>query len=164
MVFLWLCGIRFASLNTKGVWVSVNRKRLIQPFNINWHAVFWWMNLPSRFKPWMLSICARLPCSNVLAKSSDSLVWRNVLRCKQFLRQGLRWKLGKGDKILFSLDNWLDGRSLLELLNWPIDLVSNPDVKVNEFITPHRKWDVDKLIQVIPNSTIIQQICGMDIP
>ena len=97
-------------------------------------------------------------------KSTDSLVWRNMIRCRPLLQQGIRWKLGRGNKIRFWFDNWLDGHNLLDLLNWPRDVVSNPYATVSDFITPLRKWDVDKLSQVIPNNTIIQQIRGIDIP
>ena len=65
------------------------------------------------------------------SKGIESPVWRNVLRCRQLLRQGIRWKLGKGDKILFWLDNWLENRTLLEILSLHVDAVSHPYSKVN---------------------------------
>ena len=34
-------------------------------------------------------------------KSTDSPVWKRVLRSKLFLRKGIRWKIGKGDQIMF---------------------------------------------------------------
>ena len=87
-----------------------------------------------------------------------------MLRCRPLLQQGIRWKLGQSNKIRFWFDNWLDGHNLLDLLNWPRDLVSNPLATVSDFITPFRKWDIAKLSQVIPNTNIIQQIRGIDIP
>ena len=88
-------------------------------------------------------------------KGTDSLIWRNVLHCRHLLRQEMRWKLGKGDKILFQLDNWLDCHSLLDILNLHVDEVSHPYAKVNDFITSQKRWDIYKLNQVIHNSTII---------
>jgi len=66
--------------------------------------------------------------------------------------------------ILFWLDNWLENRSLPEILNLHMDELSHPYATLSEFITPQKRWDLHKITQVIPNSTIIQQIHSIDIP
>jgi len=97
-------------------------------------------------------------------KSTDSPVWRNMLRIRPLLCQGLRWKLGKGDKIRFWLDNWVDNRSLLDLLNRPIESVNKLDAKVCEFITPNKRWNLAKLSQELMHGNILKRIQGIDIP
>ena len=69
-------------------------------------------------------------------KSTDSLVWRNMIWCIPLLQQGIRWKLGRGNKIRFWFGNWLDEHNLLDLLNFPSDVVSNPHATVSDFIAP----------------------------
>ena len=55
-------------------------------------------------------------------------------------------------------------QSLLQLLNRSIDLVRLPDATVCDFITANKKWDMEKLNQVITDSTILRRILGVDIP
>jgi len=98
------------------------------------------------------------------SKSTDSAVWRNVLRSRHLLRQGIRWNLGQGEKIRFWEDNWLADQNLLQLLNRSIHSVSLPDTKVSDFITANKRWDMFKLNQVIHDSTILRKILGLDIP
>ena len=35
------------------------------------------------------------------SKSTDSPAWKSVLRSKLLLRKGIRWKVSKGDQIIF---------------------------------------------------------------
>ena len=44
------------------------------------------------------------------------------------------------------------------------DSILNPRVKVVEFITPQRQWNLTKLHQVISDHCIIQRLRGIDIP
>ena len=126
-----------------------------------------WRILTNEPSLWVRAMQDKYLCKtsllNYTSKGTQSPIWRNVLRCRQLLRQGIRWKLGKGDKILFWLDDWLKNRTLLEILGLHVDAVSHPYAKVNKFITPHKRWDLYKLNHVIHNSTIIQQIRGIDI-
>ena len=98
------------------------------------------------------------------SKSTDSPMWRNVLRSRHLLRKGIRWKLGQGDKIHFWEDNWLVDQNLLQLVNQSIDSVSLSDATICEFITENKRWDLDKLKQVITDSTTLRCILGLDIP
>jgi len=50
------------------------------------------------------------------SKCADSLIGRNVLKCWNLLQQGIMWKVGKGDKISFWFDNWIENRSLIDML------------------------------------------------
>jgi len=96
-------------------------------------------------------------------KNTDSPVWRNVIRSRHLLQQGIRRKLGQGDKIRFWVNNWLADHNLLQLLNRNIDSVSLLDAKVSDFITANKSWDMAKLTQVIHDSTIHRKIQGLDI-
>jgi len=41
-------------------------------------------------------------------KNTDSPVWKSVLKSRALLRKGIRWKVGKGNQIMFWWDNWWD--------------------------------------------------------
>jgi len=49
------------------------------------------------------------------------------------------------------------------LLQEQVETLPQPFVKVAEFITPQRQWNVPKLCQVIQDQTIVQKIRGIDI-
>ena len=48
-------------------------------------------------------------------RSIDSPVWKSIMKNRDLLKGDLIWKVGKGDKILFWLDNWVENRSLLDI-------------------------------------------------
>jgi len=50
------------------------------------------------------------------ARSSNSPVWKSVLRSRKLLRKGIRWNVGKGDQIMFWWDNWFDNANLVDIL------------------------------------------------
>jgi len=62
------------------------------------------------------------------------------------------------------LDNWIENRSLIDMLEFSSDSVSQPHATVSEFITLQKQWNVVKLNQFIHNRTVIQLIKGIDNP
>ena len=132
--------------------------RKLEAVNEAFQCKLEWRILTNEPSLWVRAMQDKRLCKTSLldytSKGAESIVWRNVLRCKQLLRQGIWWKLGKGDKILF----WLENHTLLEILSLHVDAISHPYAKVIEFITPLKRWDLYEPNQVIRNSTIIQQI------
>jgi len=45
-------------------------------------------------------------------QSLHSPVWKSVLKSRDLLRKGIRWSVGKGDRIMFWWDNWCDSTNL----------------------------------------------------
>ena len=97
-------------------------------------------------------------------KQGDSSVWKSILKCKELIRQGMVWCVGDDRDILFWLDNWIDNCSLIDMMHLQVDSLHQPFMKVAEFITPQKQWNLPKLNQVIQVQNIIQRIRGIDIP
>ena len=96
------------------------------------------------------------------AKQGGSVVWRSIIRCKELIRQGIAWTLGNDHDISFWKDNWLDNRSVLELLELHDQDSIDGNLKVSEFIE-NKKWNINKLHHYINNPDIIHQIIGIPI-
>ena len=62
--------------------------------------------------------------------------------------------------ISFWFDNWIENKSLCELLNMEQDEITNPDMHVCEFIQ-EQQGNVSKLAQYIGRGDIIQKIIGI---
>jgi len=73
------------------------------------------------------------------------------------------WCVGDDRDILFWLDNWIENKSLLDILRLEGNMISNPAAKVCEFIR-NKQWNVRLLAQTINNSAIVQKIIGIPIP
>ena len=78
-------------------------------------------------------------------KQADSWAWKCMLRTREFVKRGIRWKLGNGHTISFWLDNWCHESPLVELLAPSPSARDISQVKVSEFITSTNLWDTDKL-------------------
>ena len=96
-------------------------------------------------------------------KQGDSVVWKSILNCRNLLRQGLMWTIGDGKDILFWQDNWIENRSILEIL-----AVDDPDsldlnTTVSHFIE-NKQWNVSKLHSYLRNPALVQKILGLPIP
>jgi len=79
-----------------------------------------------------------------VAKPGDSTVWRSIIKCQEIIRQGIVWILGDGRDISFWKDNWVDKKSLFDLLNLHDHAFVDHNVRVSEFIE-NKKWNVLKL-------------------
>lgn len=77
-------------------------------------------------------------------KDTDSWAWKKISKTRKFLREGMRWKLGNGKKIKFWTDLWSGDTSLLNRMNKKESEV-DVNLKVQEFITNHKEWDIDRL-------------------
>ena len=96
-------------------------------------------------------------------KQGDSIVWRNIMKCRELIRQGLIWTVGDGKDILFWQDNWIENRNLLELLEIEDHDAVDLDLKVSEFIED-KHWNGHKLNLYLRNQDIVHKIFGIPIP
>ena len=97
------------------------------------------------------------------SKQGDSSVWKSIVKCKDLIRQGIRWSVGDGRHILFWFDDWVDNRTLLEIMSLDEHMISNPAAKVCDFMH-NKQWNVSVLAQTINNPIIVQKIIGIPIP
>ena len=93
-------------------------------------------------------------------RPTDSPVWKSIMKNRDLLKGGLIWKVGKGDKISFWLDNWVENRSLLDITGIARSDITNIDIQVGEFITPQGDWDVNLLNSTLNYHPIVQKILG----
>ncbi|CAL8995128.1 unnamed protein product [Prunus brigantina] len=95
-----------------------------------------------------------LPC-----RKDGSSTWKGIMYGAQLLRQGMSWRLGRGDNALFWKDHWLHEGPLLHqggVLN-----VVEQDCTVDSFFK-NRWWDIDKLRGVVAEE-IVQKIINFPI-
>jgi len=97
------------------------------------------------------------------AKQGDSIVWKNILKCKDLLRQGLIWTVGDGEDILFWHDNWVTNENLVSLLKLEVQDLTDSNIKVSAFIE-NNCWNIPKLSQQIRDQAIIRRITGIPLP
>jgi len=98
-----------------------------------------------------------------LPKSTDSPVWKNILKSRQLIREGLVWKVGTGTDISFWFDNWIGNKNLIQHLDIEDDLNLDPSIRVSEFIL-NGQWDIQKLNQKIHDHLVLQKIIGIALP
>jgi len=72
-----------------------------------------------------------------------------MLKCRDLLKQGIWWKLGRGDKMTLWFDNWMDNCNLIDLLNIQAKSIIDPNATVGDFINHNKSWNVAKLNQVV---------------
>ena len=87
-------------------------------------------------------------------KPTDSWAWKCLLRLRPFIQSGIRWKVGNGRSIKFWTDNWCAEESLVTMLQLDPVSLSDPNLLVQDFITPDKQWDLPKLRQLLPNDII----------
>jgi len=101
---------------------------------------------------------------NYKRRNTDSLVWKNILKSRELLKEGLIWKVGKGDQISFWFNNWIENRSLMHIIGIDESNITHPDAKVSDFITQESKWDSSLLISVLNDHPIVKNFLGIPIP
>ena len=94
----------------------------------------------------------------------DSRVWRNILRSRSLISQGIRWKVGDGTNIRFWWDNWVDDTNLVNLLDIDPSTPSSPNLKVCAVITRDHCWDVNTNRSLVRQENIVQKIIGIPLP
>jgi len=72
--------------------------------------------------------------------------------------------VGRGEKISFWVDNWVENKSLLKIIGMDPSVIPNLDLKVSEFITPTGDWNVRLLKSTLNHHPIIQKIIGIALP
>jgi len=97
------------------------------------------------------------------SKQGDSLVWKNILKYRELIRQGLIWTIGDGKDISFWRDNWIENRNLLDLLKIEDHDIVDVELKVSDFIED-KQWNGHKLNLYLRNRDIVQKIIGIPIP
>uniref|UniRef100_A0A803Q6Z2 Reverse transcriptase domain-containing protein n=1 Tax=Cannabis sativa TaxID=3483 RepID=A0A803Q6Z2_CANSA len=78
------------------------------------------------------------------AGAQPSLTWKSIVWGKELLLKGLRWRIGSGADVNCVSQPWIPGPSNFKPL---LFLSPDRDVKVADFITHSRQWDVPKLQQ-----------------
>ena len=96
-------------------------------------------------------------------KPTDSWAWKCMLCARDFVKRGIRWKLGNGQSISFWLDSWCHELPLIELLDPDREITALSQVKVQEFITQEKLWDIAKLSQVLPQH-LVKLVLAVPIP
>jgi len=113
---------------------------------------------------WAQSVKAKYLCKcgflQYQSKPADSPVWKNLLKCRNLLKQGIRWKSGRGNNISFWFDNWVDNHNLVELLGIPLDAIPEPNVVASDFINNDRSWNAIKLQQCVQDHNFLLKLKG----
>jgi len=96
-------------------------------------------------------------------KRHDSWAWKCILKNWQQFRKWVKWQVGNGANINSCRDNWCTNDSLTNLLK-VLDLaLINTSLKVSQFITKSREWDVVRLTALV-DSIYLQLIFATPIP
>lgn len=76
--------------------------------------------------------------------NNSSWLWKNIIKGRDLLKQGIRWEVGNGEKINFWEDRWIPTIRGMEITtNKPNNNIVE---KVSDVIKyPEREWDEDKL-------------------
>ena len=95
-----------------------------------------------------------------LHHKASSSVWRGVLYGSKALANGIRWRIGSGDDVLFWTDNWLSCGTLRQWAT--IDLSEELiQTKVSDFLDDG-VWDTVCLTACLPDN-IVKLITGMHV-
>ncbi|GKU87483.1 hypothetical protein SLEP1_g1877 [Rubroshorea leprosula] len=174
-------------LNRNFLWGSDVANR---PHLVNWHSVclprtqgglgirsakdnnraliakLGWQLLSNPEKPWCRAFIQKylqhgsfMSCN---INSTSSVTWKSILRCRDVLRLGLRWRVGSGEKIRFWQDAWVSDRPLLDAALLPV-LEDQIDIPVSHVINPDRTWDFQVLKQLLPK-LVVEQISALPLP
>ncbi|GKV18865.1 hypothetical protein SLEP1_g29190 [Rubroshorea leprosula] len=83
-----------------------------------------------------------------------SFIWRGIVKCRSVLQQGVRWRIGSGEKVCFWQDAWVGDAPLISSSNEPHAL---PSLLVSETINPDRDWNLELLHELVP-AEIVEKI------
>jgi len=101
---------------------------------------------------------------NYTLKPSDSPVWKSVIRSKDLLSAGLIWQIGNDSSVSFWFDNWLETNCLQDILQLSVDSIPCLGAKVSDFINTDKRWDIDRLKNILRDHNIIHKIVGIPLP
>jgi len=75
-------------------------------------------------------------------KQGDSMVWKNIMKCRELIRQGLIWTIGDRKDISFWQDNWIENMNLMDLLQIEDHNAVDLELKVSDFIEDNIGMDI----------------------
>ena len=93
--------------------------------------------------------------------AKGSYAWRSILKGREVLKKGARWRVGNGKDISIWSDAWLPFISTPRVSN-PMG-IEFPEMRVNSLINGQtRNWDVD-LLQALFKPEEVQLIQGISL-
>ncbi|GLT26418.1 hypothetical protein SLA2020_014850 [Shorea laevis] len=95
-------------------------------------------------------------------KPSSSIIWRSILRCRDVLLLGIRWRVGSGSSIDLWKDVWVGNFKLQDVALNPIP-PNLSDLKVSNIISPNQSWDITSLQHLLPNH-LLNLIVAIPLP
>ncbi|XP_019150780.1 PREDICTED: uncharacterized protein LOC109147628 [Ipomoea nil] len=94
--------------------------------------------------------------------ANSSWGWRSIMKGKNILCKGLRWRIGTGASISFWHDRWVGDSPLAETI--PLPATGNcSNLKVRDVMLNNCAWNIDALESLVPVN-IIHQIRAIPIP
>ena len=162
--FHQLLGIKYVNPRLKEDLDCVKRKLSTLPSNANWPGKYLLIILDSGSRLLKLNICVNCGLFQYQSKPTDSPIWKNLLKCRNLLKQGIRWKIGRGNNISFWFANWVDNHNLIDLLGVPLATIPEPNAMVSDFINNGRSWNATKRQQYVQDHSVLLKIKGLDIP
>ncbi|GLT81968.1 hypothetical protein SLE2022_003890 [Rubroshorea leprosula] len=91
-----------------------------------------------------------------------SATWKSILKCRNILQLGLRWRVGDGQQIKFWQDVWVGDKPLYEVALSPT-LPGFVDISVSYAITPSGDWNESWLGHLLPDH-VVAQILATPLP
>ena len=82
-----------------------------------------------------------------------------LLNITDSFKKGLRWDIGNGNNINFWNDLWLGDSTLQQYAS-----NENNQMKISDFLTQNRNWNIDKLKQYLPPSKVTEITQQKNIP
>ncbi|GKV14725.1 hypothetical protein SLEP1_g25551 [Rubroshorea leprosula] len=161
---------------------SATYKYILEKFSSNWLAgnnlyLAWlaeealiaklgWQLLTGQNRPWCQALSQkylrRATFMTCPVNSSSSATWRSILKCRNVLRLGARWRVGSGSSIDFWHDLWIGPQKLIDTVvsTLPPELTVLP---VSHFITVDKQWDLSQLVDFLPTN-ILHSIAAIPLP
>ncbi|XP_057249105.1 uncharacterized protein LOC104906541 [Beta vulgaris subsp. vulgaris] len=93
-------------------------------------------------------------------KANVSWQWRKLMSLRNKFKHGLRWVVGRGDKISFWFDNWVFQYPICSVCSV---LRGSESLVVESFITQDYQWDAARLREFVKEEVCLA-ICSIFIP
>ena len=94
--------------------------RKIEPLNKAYLAKLGWKVFTENNNLWVRLIkdkyLRKISFLQYKSSTNDSWIWKNILKQRELLDKGLRWKLGNGKSIRFWTDRWMSKKKIMEWL------------------------------------------------
>lgn len=95
-------------------------------------------------------------------KSNDSYFWKGIVRSFNIAKEGLKWRISKGDKVSLWFDHWIGSGPLFLEEGINIDM-NQLDLRVSDIIDNGFNWSFDVFLSPLPYH-IMETIRGIHIP